>query len=122
MGTGAGVQRRQDAVWTLHGVSRAPTGLFSLHQTLLRRGGGLLALRPTPKKLLTQNLAEGKSSLKKRPLCGTHPDGPPDVLIPYKQNRAHTPSPTHARPLSTLRGELLRGGRNEMAGGEGSNG
>ena len=40
--------------------------------------GGLLALRPTrPQKNLTQNLAEGKSSLNQRPLCGTHPEPPP---------------------------------------------
>ena len=43
-----------------------------------KRGGGLLALRPPPpKKILTQTLAEGKSNLNKRPLCGTHPDLPP---------------------------------------------
>ena len=54
-----------------------------------KRGGGLLALKPThPKKTLTQSLAEGKSSLTKRPLCGTPPQtppGPPSNLIPQKQ-------------------------------------
>ena len=45
-------------------------------------GGVLLALRPThPKKNLTQNLAEGKSNLNKRPLCGTHPDPLPPFGI-----------------------------------------
>ena len=38
---------------------------------------------PHPKKILTQNLTEGKSNLNKRPLCGTPP---PLVLIPYKQS------------------------------------
>ena len=35
-------------------------------------------MRPTqPKKILTQNLAEGKSNLNKRPLSGTPPRPPP---------------------------------------------
>ena len=69
-------------------------------QTLfIREGEGcLLALRQTrQKKILTQNLAEGKSNLNKRPLCGTPPRPPPPlVVIPYKQSLApdsNTPSP-----------------------------
>ena len=53
-----------------------------------------MALRPThPKKILTQILAEGKSNLNKRPLCGTHPEPPSPptlVVIPYKQSLVDT--------------------------------
>ena len=49
-------------------------------------GGGLLALRPTQqKKILTQNLAEGKPNLNKRPFVGPPQTPPPYILIPYKQ-------------------------------------
>ena len=59
-------------------------------QTLFERGGRgvLLALRPThPKEILTQNLAEGKSNLNKRPFV-THPVPTPPRLVsfPYKQS------------------------------------
>ena len=57
-----------------------------------KREGGLLALRPThpPKKILTQNLAEGKSSLNTRPLVGPpQPPPPPLVSIPHKQSLGH---------------------------------
>ena len=48
-------------LWTAH--THPPSGV------VYKRGGGLLALRPTdPIKILTQNLAEGKSNLNKRPL------------------------------------------------------
>ena len=62
-----------------------------------------MALRPThPKKILTQNLAEGKSNLNKRPLCGTpQTPNPPLVLIPYKQSlvisQHTTPAPRSSR-------------------------
>ena len=36
------------------------------------RGGSVGSETHPPKKILTQNLAEGKSSLNKRPLCGTY--------------------------------------------------
>ena len=47
-------------------------------QTLFRRGGGSVGSQThPPKKIVTQNLAEGNSNLNKRPLCGTDPDPPP---------------------------------------------
>ena len=50
-----------------------------------RGWGGLLALRPIhPKKILTQNLAQGKSNLSKRPLCGDPPPpSPPPPPLAY---------------------------------------
>ena len=43
-------------------------------------GGGGVALRPThPKKILSQNVAEGKSSLNKRPFVGPTQTPPPYV-------------------------------------------
>ena len=63
------------ARWRL--VSPYPLALRAMHYRHGRKAGGeggLLALRPTrPKKILTQNVAEGKSRLNKRPLCGTPP-------------------------------------------------
>ena len=51
-------------------------------------GGGSFGseAHPPPNKFLTQNLAEGKSNLNERPLCGTPPRPPPLlVLLPHQQ-------------------------------------
>ena len=46
-------------------------GISSDQALLIKRGGGLLALRPPqPKRILTQNLAEGKSSLNQPAFVG----------------------------------------------------
>ena len=74
-----------------HGVTSeglALRGLNAAAQALFIRGGGRSLGSETypPQKILTQNLAEGKSSLNKRPLCGTPPDRPtPNVVLPHKQ-------------------------------------
>ena len=48
----------------------------------VKAGGGGLALRPThPKKILTNDLAEGKSSFNKRPLCGPPQTPPPHLRL-----------------------------------------
>ena len=71
-------------------------------------GGSLLALRPThPKKILTQNLAEGRSNLNKRPLVGpTQTPSPPLVLIPCKQSLApQSPLRRHGPPPGLRRSD-----------------
>ena len=70
--------------YRIHAVRRSGSGFVSSRRL---GGGGLLALRPThPKKSSTQNLAEGKSSLNKRPLCGTPPD--PPLTYSFHTNKA----------------------------------
>ena len=57
---------------------RSPGTGMGTGQTLFRRGGGSVGSQThPPKKIVTQNLAEGNSNLNKRPLCGTDPDPPP---------------------------------------------
>ena len=84
----------KEQVWSGHFAQAAPafTPDFVYKTGPWRgRGGGLLGLRPThPKKILTQNLAEGKSNLNKQPFVGPTQTHPLFISIPYRQSLLHT--------------------------------
>ena len=67
---------------------RAADAACGAWQTLFIRGGegGSFGseTHPPPKKILTQTLAEAKSSLDKRPLCRTPPGPPPTPSLWYE--------------------------------------